>query len=250
MGENSGKFKMHTSFRPEFEISDQKKAGIFSKSRKTDIRQPEKNAARAPKTEYVRKRPPASVRLLRNTAVACSLLLAVMSLKNIDSPVTNRITGAVKNVLSMDLNLDDSIGKLSFVQNFMPESAQVFLNMNNRDQKRYPVSGQIVHEWSEKQPWIEYLTENSEQVYAVTGGTVKASVKSDDGDYTVVIEGEDGAEAVYAYLASGSVKAGSKVDAGDVIGISGNDAKAHLYFEYRVNEKSADPTKLLAKSES
>ena len=54
----------------------------------------------------------------------------------------------------------------------------------------------------------------------------------------------------YAHLANTRAKKGQKVEAGDVIGLSGNTGNStgpHLHFEYRVNNEKLDPAKYLFK---
>lgn len=185
------------------------------------------------KTHAARLSP--SERLFKNTAIACGLLLTVMALKNIDTPVTNKITTAVKSVVSMDLDLPSSVGSLSFVQKFMPESALVFLNMTDTKQKALPVKGEIVHPYSEKQPWTEYKTLDNAPVYSITEGKVEACVQTEEGDFTILIRNPDGTECVYAFLHQVSVRTGDSIDMGDPLGLTGANDKARLYFEVRKN---------------
>lgn len=228
--QNKNKLTLHTALRPEGE----------NQSAVKDT--PKAAAVKKPMAKKVRaSRPSASERLFRNTAVACGLLLTVMALKNIDTPVTNKITGAVKSVVSMDLRLPSSVGNLSFVQKLMPESALVFLNMTDADQKALPVKGEIIHQYSEKQPWTEYKTDTGANVYSISEGKVEACVRTEEGDLTVLIKNKDGYEYVYAFLENASVKTGDTVKTGTQIGRTGTGENARLYFEVRLNGTPVDP---------
>lgn len=191
--------------------------------------------------KFAYKRVTPAERVLRNTSVACALILAVLALRTIDTPFTNRVTGALNQAISMDLSLDDSLGQLSFVENLMPESALVFFHVGGKASDTLPVQGQIAHSWSVGQPWIEYLTTNNAPVRALKSGSVAAASQSTAGDWTILINHTDGSQTVYAYLNECTVKPGDSVSEADEIGRTGTDASAHLYFEYRVNSEPANP---------
>ncbi|MBR3928784.1 MAG: peptidoglycan DD-metalloendopeptidase family protein [Clostridia bacterium] len=187
----------------------------------------------------------ASERLFRNTSVACALLLTVMALKNIDTPLTNKITKAVKSVVSMDMNLASSVGNLAFVQRLMPESALVFLNQTGDMQPVIPVKGEIVHSYTDNQPWLEYQTASNAPAYSASEGKVEACVQTKEGDITVLVKNSDGSECVYAFLESASVKKGDVVHVGSPIGATSKNEQARLYFEVRSNGMPIDPTVFL-----
>ncbi|MBQ1258299.1 MAG: peptidoglycan DD-metalloendopeptidase family protein [Clostridia bacterium] len=228
--QNKNKLTLHTSLSPEGETKP------FGKET------PAAYADKKPKPIRLRSScPSASERLFRNTAVACGLLLTVMALKNVDSPVANKITTYVKSAVSMDFRLPSSVGNLAFVQKLMPESALVFLNMTNSDQRTLPVKGVIIHEYTEKQPWTEYSTEANATVYSLTDGKVEACVQTEEGDITILIKNTDGTEYLYAFLEKASVQTGSEVKTGTELGTTGTNEKARLYYEVRKNGTPVDP---------
>ena len=69
-------------------------------------------------------------RLLRNSAIACALLLGMLALGNVRQPWAEKAAGRVRQALTMRIDLDDAIGDLTFVRRIMPESALVFLNVS------------------------------------------------------------------------------------------------------------------------
>ena len=195
-------------------------------------------------TQYSTRRVPSGERLMRNTSIACALILAVMAMRAIDTPFTNRITSTLSNALSTDLNLDESVGKLSFVENLMPDSALVFFHMGGKSAALAPVAGSVSHEWTEAQPWMEYLAENGADVVSLIDGTVSAASPSSAGDWTLLITRNDGSQLVYAFLASCKVKVGQSVSRGDVVGSAGTDEGARLYVEYRVDSEPVNPSSI------
>lgn len=181
-------------------------------------------------------------RLYKNTAVACALLLCIMGLKNIDSPVTNRLTGALQKAVSMDMNLESSIGQLSFVQKMVPEAALVFLNLSANEKRTSPVEGEVLHAYSPKEPWTEYKSADHADVYALKSGVAEACVKTDKGDYTLLIAHDDQTESLYAFLGSVLVSEGDRVDTDSPVAATGEGEHARLYFEYRSQNSVTDPS--------
>ncbi len=252
---SSNGLKLHTNIVPEDSaaaIKDKPESGVrwrvVKRSGARRIR-----VARKPRIRQGRdrtRRAPLSERLLRNTAVACALLLTVMAMRNLDTPFTNTVTDALSRVVSMDFRLDESLGKLSFVENIVPESALVFLNIQGGGRESLPVEGETAHEWSREQPWVEYITRDSSPVRSVSAGTVSACAKSDDGDWTILTNNDDGTQCVYAYLANASVKAGDSVERGSALGETGAGENARLYFEYRKNGSPANPSSALSSGDA
>lgn len=192
-----------------------------------------------PKQKSQREKLTFGDRLLRNSAWACALLLAVLAIGNIDHPLARQASESVERALTMHIDLDESIGKLSFVQNLMPESALVFLNLSGEGELARPVTGEIIHRFTETQPWLMFSCESGSKVIAVQSGTVTAVTPLSNGSALgVLIDHGDGLESVYAYLHDVSIAAGDIVEKGQLIG-STDDT---LYFELRDHETSIDPS--------
>ncbi len=247
----SNGLKLHTNIMPEKSAALEKDKPVGDVGWRV-VRRSGTKRSRIARKPRIRQgsdrthRAPLSERLLRNTAVACALLLTVMAIRNLDTPFTNTVTDALSRVVSMDFRLDESLGKLSFVENIVPESALVFLNMQGGRSSSLPVEGEAVHEWSREQPWIEYITRDSSPVRSVTAGTVSACAKSDDGDWTKLISNNDGSQCVYAYLVNVSVKTGDIVERSSSLGETGAGEGARLYFEYRKNGSPTDPSSIMS----
>ena len=108
------------------------------------------------------------------TAVACALLLTLMAVRNIDAPWSNRLTQSIRSAVSMRVDWDHTIGRLSFVRALMPDTALVFLNMGEGDALARPVEGTLSHAFSADQPWQEYACEADSPVSCAAAGTVTA----------------------------------------------------------------------------
>ena len=177
-------------------------------------------------------------RMLRNTAVACALLLGVLALGNIRQPWAMRASETVQRALTMHIDLDSSIGRLSFVRDWMPESALVFFNLDGGAELAAPVAGELKHAYSDDQPWLLFACPEDSPVCAAADGTVTAVSELSGGSTGVLIDHGEGMETVYAYLSSASVQPGDAVSRGQALGQSA----AQLYFELRQSEAAVDPT--------
>ena len=177
-------------------------------------------------------------RMLRNTAVACALLLGVLALGNIRQPWAMRASETVQRALTMHIDLDSSIGRLSFVRDWMPESALVFFNLDGGAELAAPVSGELKHTYSDDQPWLLFACPEDSPVCTAADGVVTAVSELSGGSTGVLIDHGEGMETVYAYLSSASVQPGDAVSRGQALGQSA----AQLYFELRQSEAAVDPT--------
>ena len=180
-------------------------------------------------------------RLLRNSAIACAALLGILALGNIRQPWAEKAAQGIEQALTMHIDLDDSIGELTFVRELMPESALVFLNVSAASALTSPVSGAVEHPWSNVQPWLMLTCEDGTPVVAAAAGTVTAVSPMSEGKFGLLIDHGDGVETLYAQMESVEVSAGDTVERGQRLGVSGEG----LYFEYRENAASIDPTEML-----
>ena len=198
---------------------------------------PAKTVKPKPKISRTEKRAGFSERLLRNTALACALLLGVMTLKNIDAPWSQAAVTGIESALTMRIDPDATLGELSFVRSIVPESTLVFLNISGSGDVE-PVSGTVVHEYAEGQPWTLYSCSDGASVRSAMAGTVSAVACMNSGDWCVLVDHGDGIETMYAYMERPEVDAGDQVGRGQNIG-SVRDGT--LYYEYRVDGESVAP---------
>lgn len=226
MAENST-LQIHTQLRPE-------DASI----REEKVSAP-KRARRFRREQRTRPRLTRGERLLRNSAIACAALLGVLALGNLDAPWAVKARDGVRQALTMRIDLDDSLGELTFVRNLMPESALVFLNVSGGGAMVLPVDGDVTHPWSALQPWT--LFEGGGTVRAAGAGTVTAVSPLSGGLYGVLVDHGEGLESVYANLGEVTVTVGDAVNRGDSLGAF----EGGLYFELRQGGESVDPSERL-----
>ena len=148
----------------------------------------------------------------------------------------------VERALTMRIDLDESLGRLSFVRELMPESMLVFFDLSNESELAVPVDGELDKRYDEQRPWIEFACEPGADVVAAEAGTVLAVTQLSGGGWGVLIEHADGLETVSAYLLEPVVQAGQSVERGQVIARS---EAGRLYFEARRSGVLTDPAELL-----
>lgn len=208
--------------------------------------EPETRAASSPKrrrrerTDGPKAKLSAGDRLLRNSAIACAILLGILALGNVNQPWAQKASEGIERALAMRINLDDSIGELTFVRRLMPESALVFLNVSGGSELTLPSGGAVTHAWSNLQPWVMFEPGNR-PVYAADAGTVTAVSPLSDGRYGLLVDHGDGLESVYANLGEVTVASGDAVARGQQMG----SCEEGLYFELRQGGEAVDPTERL-----
>ena len=215
--------QIHTQLRPEEPVISEKDGRTRRRSR----------------THRPKARLSAGERLLRNSVVACAALLGVLALGNIDEPWATKARDGIRQALTMRIDLDDSLGELTFVRSLMPESALVFLNVSGGGAMTAPSDGTVTHPWSALQPWT--LFEGKGEVRAPGAGTVTAVSPLSEGLFGVLVDHGEGLESVCANLAEVKVQPGDAVNRGDALGTF----EGALYFELRESGESVDPTERL-----
>lgn len=195
-----------------------------------------------PEVEWIkptRKHPGAQ--LTRNMAVAASLVICALALRQGALPGLEGTVDAVMTAVSSDTLLNDKLGKLSFVSSLFPEATLVF--GEQRAELSMPVSGgMVVHAWSEGEPYISWRSD-SDVVKASADGEVIGVYHGNGDERLVQVLGSDGIACLYGNMGEISVQTGDVVQAGEVIGTVMQGAD--LVLEVRQNGYSVDPALFL-----
>ena len=222
MSENST-LRIHTRFRPDSNDTQPPRPRRVRRHRRTQ------------KAVLTR-----GDKLLRNSAIACALLLGILALGNLRQPWAQKASEGIERALSMHINLDDSIGELTFVRQIMPESALVFLNVTGSAELARPCDGTVAHPWSALQPWLAF-EEGNRPVHAAEAGTVTAVSALSGGNQGLLVDHGEGRETLYANLSEVTVQSGDRVARGQQLGA----CEDGLYFELRQDGESVNPTEKL-----
>jgi murein DD-endopeptidase MepM/ murein hydrolase activator NlpD len=100
----------------------------------------------------------------------------------------------------------------------------------------------------EAHPGIDIAVPSGTLVRAAGGGSVLQSGIDPEYGSFVLLQHPDGYQTMYGHLSRIAVNANSTVDAGQVIGVSGNSGHSsapHLHFEIRRDGQSLDPLQLV-----
>lgn len=220
--------KIHTQMEPARENAPEQK------------KSPQRGKWKGKLAEVWRKSAPGD-RLLRSTSIACALLLGVMALRNADLPWTQRAVSGIEQAMTMKIDLDETLGKLHFVREMVPETALVFWNAGSDDRLQAPIDGQIEHAYSDLQPWRVYVCADGSSVRAALDGKVAQVEKGAMADHIVLISHDNGLETVYAYMSGVSVGPGDEIRAGEEIGVTSAGGGSRLYFAVRLDGEGVDP---------
>ena len=187
-----------------------------------------------------KKRP--SQRLFANIVTAAAILLCVTVVNASNHEKVQSVFQTIQS--SVNLNLDEALGKLSFVSNLLPESALVFWNDSASTTITAPVEGDIIHVFTSAEPYISMKSAVS-QVRCVQDGEVMSIAHGNDDETIVRIRHNDNLESIYGNLKTVWVSEGEGVFQEDLIGevLEGKE----LVFELRRDGRSIDPTYSMVK---
>lgn len=230
---NGQRTVIHTGMLPPEAKTEQKPKLEGARSGKRRLKRSSEGGSRS----KTRKNAGFSERLLRNTAIACTLLLGILTIRNIDRPWSRAAINGIESALTMRIDPDAGLGRLSFVKSIIPESTLVFFNMSGAEAVE-PVNGDIVHRYSDGQPWTVYSCDPAAEVRSTMSGTVSAVACMESGDWCVMVDHGEGVETMYAYMDKPSVDAGDRVACGETIGAARGES---LYYEYRQDGASVEP---------
>ena len=176
-------------------------------------------------------------RLSRNLAVSALLLLAIVSVRNAELPGGQTILTAAKSLT--EGGWDETLGKISFVGNFLPETISVFLEGTPTASLALPCSGPMVHVYSAGEPYLGYESRDG-QVYCVSDGDVMAVAHGVNEEIILRVRQDDGLEAFYYNLEKTAFSEGDRLTRGQAVGtlLAGNQA----ILEIRKNGRPIDPT--------
>ena len=176
-----------------------------------------------------------SNRLLRNTPFFAAGFLC-LGLCAWATTSQSKNAEAVMNHLSSGFEYDETLGRLQLVSNMLPESAMVFMDIPDSLSFQTPTDAQLVHAWSQQEPWLEYAC--SGDIAACADGEVMTIVKNHAGTYTMRILHEQGYESIYSGLKTVHSAEHEDIVSGQIVGVSSQKAS----FELRKDGVSILPT--------
>ncbi len=181
-------------------------------------------------------------RLARNVALAGMLILAVTAVRNAKLPTGQTVLTYVQAMI--EDNWDESIGKISFVSNLLPETVAVFFDTSAAPALTVPCLGaSLTHAWSEGEPYLGYTAED-QRVYAALEGQVMSVAHGPGEEKILRIRHDNGLETLYYNLASLRVEEGEQVTKDTCLGEKLPASQAVV--EVRRAGRAIDPTALFS----
>lgn len=194
--------------------------------------------ASAPVIQWREKvRRPWSEELMKNLGVAAALVLCAVAVRA-GSLGDASWSDAVLTAATGDTLLDDQLGKLTFVSRLFPEATLVF-GENTGALARPVAGGQVVHAWSEAEPYLSYGGADA-SVSAAASGEVLGVYHGEGEELLIRVRREDGLECCYGNLLESLVQTGDQVQTGQLLGVRLPAAEAT--FEVRQHGRAMDPT--------
>ena len=174
-------------------------------------------------------------RQLRNVVISMAAVLC-LGIGAYNLTTDHEKATEVMSHITADFEYDDTLGRLQFVSNILPDSVMVFLENKATDISVFaPTEAATTHTWNDTEPWLEFDISN--EVSACSDGDVMTVVKNRNDMYTVRILHNDGYESVYSGLDDVNVAQLDRVLAGDRIGSGANGSS----FELRKDGLSVMP---------
>lgn len=147
-------------------------------------------------------------KLTRNIAAAAALVVCAVMLRSAAMPDTQSVFNSLEE--SFGVELDDSLGKLTFVGNIIGAPlADKRLSLSHGEE--------IVHTYIESEPYIGLYCPDGE-AHALQDSTVMAVGHGENEELLVCLRGRGGVETIYGNLASLSVREGDEVEQGTALG--------------------------------
>ena len=180
-------------------------------------------------------------RAIRRIAICCAIAIGCVGLKYIKLPFAEQATDFLKNAFTYDLDIEESIGKLHFVEKIFPDVKAVF---GDRQQFSYPVSGAIIQKFGEDgKEYIQFQAEpKAEVVCALDGQVEKRGINDTLGKY-LKIRHANNLTTVYYGMEESPLAEGAEVTQGQALGTLGDNGL--LCFQVLSGDAAQDPQKYL-----
>lgn len=211
--------------------------------------------------------------LVVRISVAAVIIVVVMLLKSIDTPATRWAVDRIREAITYDFDINESLGKLKFVGDYLPGLKAVFSEREAQnegeepgekevnDQADQPVfaapaEGKVVGFFGQvydgdgkeaKSQGIDILSKQQGWVYTVADGKVIAVGEDETYGKYVKVDHGGGWVALYGGCEDIQVQVGASVKQGDRIGKMGKAPSEgyRLHFEVWHGDQPVDPLKLI-----
>ncbi|MBM7583070.1 murein DD-endopeptidase MepM/ murein hydrolase activator NlpD [Caldicoprobacter guelmensis] len=211
--------------------------------------------------------------LVVRMSVAAVIIVVVMLLKSIDTPTTKWAVDRIREAITYEFDINESLGKLKFVGDYLPKFKEVFSqhqiqNQSEEPEKQganvqadwpvfaAPAEGKVVCFFGQvydkkgqkvKSQGIDISSQQQGWVYAAADGKVIAVGEDENSGKYIKVDHGEGWGTLYSQCGETQVQVGDSVKRGDKIGKMGQDAAGgyRLHFEVWHGEQLVDPLELI-----
>ncbi len=177
-------------------------------------------------------------KLLYKTGICAAIAVALLIVSSTNNPPV-ALSPAMDYASNHQLEIDEDIGRLKFVQNLDEESACVF-SAYPESSVVYPADGEIVTKFGESGSSGVRMSTRSSNILCIAKATVISAGKIGDAGYVTLAL--DTGEKVFFYNIIPAVKINDIVNPGQPVGsLSGE----YLYFEMKDGEQYIDPLEFI-----
>ena len=175
-----------------------------------------------------------SLKTAKRALFCTCLVCAAAMIRMIDTPFTNAVGDGIKTALTFDVSVEDTLGRLKFVQNRVENAVTVFsagdVGQKEADAARFAENGTVKAAFDERtHPYLEIAAKENATVYSPRAGRVTAA-ETANGQTNIAVEYDDKLAALFCGLASSAVKEGDAVSAGGAIGVCAKEGTICVYL--------------------
>ncbi|NLX69702.1 MAG: M23 family metallopeptidase [Clostridiales bacterium] len=225
---------------------------------------------RLPRRSYNSDKQPRMAILSVRLAVSAVIIIVVLLLKSIDIPATRWAVDRVREAITYDFSINETLGKLKFVSKYIPNLQAVFGQQDMETQPpaeqessediqqsifTAPAEGKVAglfgevyqEDGSDRNQGIDIISQEQGWVYSAADGQVVATGEEESYGKYIKIDHGNGWVSLYSGCSEIQVEVGSSVKQGDRIGMMGEDSSGNyrLHFETWKDEQPVDPLPLI-----
>lgn len=169
-------------------------------------------------------------------AICLAVVALCLGLRLLPMTFAKEATQTLKNVFTYDLDLDETLGRLKFVENLFPGVQAVFGGQGGMS---YPVEGTLVSEFDQQGKDVRMKASAGGKVKAAADGQVEKRATNETLGHYLCIRHPDNVKTVYYGLAYSPLAEGASVAKGQEIGTL--EDSGVLVFQVLVNGVPRDP---------
>jgi len=169
--------------------------------------------------------------------ICVCILCAALVLKALDTPWSANIQEGIATALSFDIDAEETLGRLKFVQLQMEDTVTAFAaqGVGEGDAHRMPVQGAVLRTYSDTGEYILLNVQSAQVIACPSDGIV-----SDVTEESIAIDFTDGTSGLLSKLGQVQVQKGDAVKAGEIIALA-DEAGTPIRFTVYQSGASIDP---------